>query len=106
MLESILYRRLNELLLGRADSPFCFPKDRQLSDKIEILLLERNGREVESPRKNDKKHRGSVIYEDTPLKTLQISMKGDLDSIQYDQLIEIGARRTPSLIKTSSPSTR
>lgn len=34
MLEGILYRKLAELLLGKADTPYLFPKDRQLLDQI------------------------------------------------------------------------
>lgn len=34
MLEAILYRKLAELLLGKLDSPYAFPKDRQLLDQI------------------------------------------------------------------------
>jgi len=34
MLEGILYRKLTEMLLGKFDSPYLFPKDRQLLDQI------------------------------------------------------------------------
>lgn len=34
MLEGILYRKLADLLLGKPDSPYQFPKDRQLLDQI------------------------------------------------------------------------
>ena len=88
MVESILYRKLSELLLGK-DNPYTFPKDRQLTDKIDMIQLQKQGREVESPRKQDstKKRRGSATIDDTPFKNMQLSIKGSHDPIQIDQLI-------------------
>lgn len=64
-----------------------------------MIQLQKQGREVESPRKQDstKKRRGSATIDDTPFKNIELSIKGSHDPIQIDQLIEIGARRTTSL---------